>query len=196
VLVLLIFLSSTAVPAQQMGEPDAAAPETEHAPLKGTSVSNESLPENLRLSVAFIALVRAVQKDPDSRTRYLRQFGLALERSDFELLARLYGDFDAIQLRRQELGVSGEDLLLDNKEFLGGVLGRWLVALKQKGHDVEAFLHNFHHDRYRSVSVFSDGALAMDEIEEQAQRFGQGFEREYGEPLQPILEASKEAGKP
>ncbi len=187
-LALLLLLLCSAPAVTQAHAQDLTGGEGPRVFKEGVSLASESLPQNLRLSVAVSHLVALATDDPGSGIQLMKWYGLALERADFELLGQLYGEFDAQQRELQARGVPGEELLRQRAEFTGATLGQWLAVLGQKGHDGEAFLRNVL-QKSGGASIHSDSPLSMEDLEQRAESFEEGFEREYGRPLRPILES-------
>jgi hypothetical protein len=187
------------VPAQ------APPQDSEWAPVVKT-LTGEDLPVALRLSTMTSHLDKMVLTAGHRAAKYfLGARGLELEDSELELLHELYGDFDedqgvrdAAMLRKFQgqatvIERKSRRFVLERYSFTGGVLGAWLAKLRAAGYDTDGFLRKAATSYYPSA-FWGGGPPTMEALNQESSLFEQSFAKEYGKPLQAVLDADGQGG--
>jgi len=162
-------------------------------------LSGEDLPAALRLSAFVSKLDKSVRFDPELAKRSLEGQGLQVDDDDLVLFTSLYGDFDERQGARHEAALLeldgnseevqklGDELLLERASFTGGVLGAWLAHLREQGKDTSTFLSEVV-EGSGVVRFWGGRPPTMEGLAREAAAFDRSFRREFGLPLEAVLQ--------
>jgi hypothetical protein len=185
--------------------PAQPPPEVELAQTVVKTLSDKDLPVGMRLSTFVSQIDKEARNEPGFLKQFLRGLGLTTTDEDLELLTSLYGDFDEDQGARgrkmlhelagqpKKIDRAGNAFLIERRGFTGGVLGAWLAHLRDEGQDTDHFLARIA-DSYSVSAFWETGPPTMEGLEEQAEAFEESFRREYGVPLQAVLQRGPQGG--